>query len=257
VDDTAELDRVLQSGHAATAASLAARLRPTAESNSSSSDTDSSTRSNRPKLTEALHHVAAFSPKRPKSTQPVRAHSNHTQNHTRAAGPSTFQRSNSSPLRGTSKKEENDCPTPKLPPKRSSVHRPEVIVQPPTPSTVGSKFTRMAKGLARDIEAEQRGIWGAAIRDGDKEDDILAQSTVRERKGKSRASGVVERNPFSDIGNALNSDRSVTPRAPVVHLPDVTGLTSAVASPAKNGMDYHAYEADEEPREAEGMSVNP
>jgi hypothetical protein len=115
----------------------------------------------------------------------------------------------------------------------------------------------MAKGLARDIEAEQRGIWGAAIRDGDKEDDILAQSTVRERKGKSRASGVVERNPFSDIGNALNSDRSVTPRAPVVHLPDVTGLTSAVASPAKNGMDYHAYEADEEPREAEGMSVNP
>jgi hypothetical protein len=32
----------------------------------------------------------------------------------------------------------------------------------------------MARGLlARDIEAEQRGIWGATIRDGDKEDDIL------------------------------------------------------------------------------------
>lgn len=254
MDDTAELERVLQSGHAATAASLAARLR---ESNSSGSDTDSSTRSNRPKLTEALHRVAAFSPKRPKSTQPVRAHSNQTQNHTRAAGPSTYayQRSNSSP-RATSKKDENDFPTPKPPSKRSSVHRPEVIVQPPTPSTVGSKFTKMAKGLARDIEAEQRGIWGAAIRDGDREDDILAQSTVRERKGKNRASGGVERNPFSDIGNALSSDRRTTPRAPVVHLPDVTGLTSAVASPAKNGMDYHAYEAGEEPRETEGMSTS-
>ncbi|KIM72446.1 hypothetical protein PILCRDRAFT_829734 [Piloderma croceum F 1598] len=239
VDDTAELDRVLQLGHAATAASLAARLRPTAESTSSGSDTDSSTRSNRPKSTEALHRVATFSPKRPKSTQPMRAHLNHTQNHTRTAGPSTFQRSNSSPPRGTSKKDENDFPTPKPPPKRSSVHQPEVIVQLPTPSTVGSKFTKMAKGLARDIEAEQRVIWG-----------LPSGMEIRKIIFWRKARGGVERNPFSDIGNTLSSDRRTTPRAPVVHLPDVTGLTSAVASPAKNGMDYHAYEADKEPREA-------
>jgi hypothetical protein len=41
-----------------------------------------------------------------------------------------------------------------------------------------------------------------------------------------------------------------------VHLPDVTGLTSAIASPAKNGMDYYEYEADEEPKETEGMFVS-
>ena len=262
MDGTAELDQILQSGHEAAAASLAARLRPSGKSTSSGSDSDSSTRSSGPKLTEALHRVAAFSPKRPKSAQPMRAHSNQNQNQTRAAGPSTYayQRSNSSPPQATfnDNEDENGIPTPKPPSKRASVQRPEVIVQPPTPSTVGSKFTKMAKGLARDIEAEQRSIWGAAIRDGDKEEDIRAQSTVRERKGKSRGGG--ERNPFSDIGNALNSgmrNRKGTPRAPVVHLPDVTGLTSAVASPAKNGLDYYGYEAEEEPRETEGISVDP
>jgi hypothetical protein len=79
---------------------------------------------------------------------------------------------------------------------------------------------------------------------------------VRERNGKNRASGEVEGNPFSDIGNTLSLDRRATPRVPVVHLPDVTGLTSAIASPAKNGMDYYEYEADEEPKETEGMFVS-
>jgi hypothetical protein len=45
--------------------------------------------------------------------------------------------------------------------------------------------------------------------------------------------------------------RSAQTRPPKVHLPDGTGFTSAVASPAKNGLDYHGYEG-EEPREAEG-----
>lgn len=40
-------------------------------------------------------------------------------------------------------------------------------MQPPTPSSSDSRFTKMAKGLARDIEAEQRSMWGAALREAD------------------------------------------------------------------------------------------
>lgn len=255
MDDTAELDRVLQAGHAATASSLAARLRPTVESASSGSDTDSSTRSTRPKLTEALHRVAAFSPKRPRSAQSIFVYPN--QNSTRGAGPSTYtyQRSNSSPPKATFNGNDENNPTPKPRPKRTATQQPEVMVQPPTPSTAGSKFTKMARGLARDIEAEQRRIWGAAVKRGDGDGGTLAQSTVRERKLKSQ--GGEERNPFNDIGNSLGAgvrERKSTTKAPEVHLPDVTGLTSAIASPAKNGLDYHGYEYEggEEPRDAEG-----
>jgi hypothetical protein len=129
------------------------------------------------------------------------------------------------------------------------------MVKPTTPSTAGSKFTKMARGLARDIEDEQKIMWAAAVRNGGGEANSLAQSTVHARKGKSRGGGG-ERNPFHDIGNTLNlnvRDRTGTPMGLKVHLPDVTGLTSAVASPAKNGQDYYKYGGREGPREAEGM----
>jgi hypothetical protein len=260
VDDTAELDRVLRSGHAAAASSLAARLRPTADS-SSGSDSDSSSRSNRPKLSNALHCVASFSPKRPRSAQSQLGQSNH--NPTRGAGPSTsaYQPSQYSPPRAKfepSHEDENDIPTPKPRSKRNHAQaQPEVTVQPPTPSTGGSRFTKMARGLARDIEAEQKSLWSEAVRgSAGNDEDVLAHSTVHQRRGKHRAA---DRNPFSDIGNATGVNmvpivgtRRGTPRAPKVHLPDVTGLTSAVASPAKTGLDHYEYEGGEAPREAEG-----
>ena len=211
-------------------------------------------------MTEALHHVAAFSPQRPKTAQSLHAHSNQNQNPSRGAGPSTYayQRSNSSPPKTTFNDKENQNDTPTLKPrfKRTVIEQPEVMVQPPTPSTAGSKFTKMARGLARDIEAEQRTIWGTAIRHGNDNGDVLAQSTLRERKAKPRGE---ERNTFNDIGNSLGAgvrERKATPRAPKVHLPDVTGLTSAVASPAKNGLDYYVYEGCEEPQEAEGKFLS-
>lgn len=121
----------------------------------------------------------------------------------------------------------------------------------------------MARGLAKSIEEEQRNTWSEAIKSGNPQ----AQSTVHERRGKSRAGPqpVQERNPFSDIGNALGSgaraavgvrERKGTPRAPKVHLPDVTGLTSVVASPAKNGLGYYGYEAGDEPQAAEGTFLS-
>jgi hypothetical protein len=75
----------------------------------------------------------------------------------------------------------------------------------------------MARGLAKDIEAEQRAIWKATL--------------------------------------SSPADKKETLRVPQVHLPDVTGLTSAVASPAKNGQDYYGYESGEEPRGAESLSL--
>lgn len=210
--------------------------------------------------------MASFSPKRPRSAQSQLGQSYHKP--TRGAGPSTsvHQPSQCSPPRANfeaSHENENDIPTPKPRSKRTHAQaHPEVTVQPPTPSTGGSRFTKMARGLARDIEAEQRSLWSEAIRgSADKEEDVLAHSTVHQRRGKHR-SGAVDRNPFSDIGNAIGvstisnvGTRKGTPRAPKVHLPDVTGLTSAVASPAKIGLDHYEYEGGEAPREAEGTHL--
>lgn len=255
VDDTAELDRVLESGRAMTAASLAARLRSTAES-SSGSDSDTS---NRPKLSDALQRVSTFSPKRPRSA-PINQH--------QGAGPSTttYRRSHSSPTQAVNfdTSQENNIPTPRPRSKRAVARQPEVHIQPPTPSSIGSQFTKMARGLAKSIEEEQRNIWSEAIKGGSPQ----AQSTVHERRGKSRAGPqpAKERSPFSDIANAPGSgtgpaavsahDRKGAPRAAKVHLPDVTGLTSAVASPAKNGLSYYEYEAGDEPQAAEGMFLS-
>ncbi|KZP31422.1 hypothetical protein FIBSPDRAFT_849381 [Athelia psychrophila] len=203
VDDTSQLDRVLESGHTAITSSLAARLRPTVESATSESESDTSMRSNgRPKLSDALHRVATFSPKRPRA---------------------------------------------------AAVQQPEVQVQPPTPGSSDSRFTKMAKGLARDIEAEQRSMWGAALREAEGEVSVMAQSTVRDRKKQPRA-GASERNPFKDIGNSAAGTakaRNATPRTTKVHLPDVTGLTSAVASPARPGVSRHGYEGDNGTKQAE------
>lgn len=156
----------------------------------------------RPKLSDALHRVATFSPKRPRT---------------------------------------------------APIPQPEVQVQPPTPSSSDSRFTKMAKGLARDIEAEQRSMWGAALREADGDVSVIAQSTVRDRKKQPRA---VDKNPFKNIGSATGAgmkSKSATPKAAKVHLPDVTGLTSAIASPARPGISHQGYEGDHVTKQAESM----
>lgn len=127
--------------------------------------------------------------------------------------------------------------------------QPEVRLLPPTPSTVGSKFTKMARGLARELEVEAE------------------QSRWHSRAERSRTAAP-ERNPFSDIVNypsgsadairqptprrgAMKSQSGLTPNGKV-HLPDVTGLTSAVESPAKTGLQYYPCNTGDRPRESEG-----
>lgn len=37
-----------------------------------------------------------------------------------------------------------------------------------------------------------------------------------------------------------------------IHLPDITGLTSAVESPAKTGLQHYPYSTGDRPRDSEG-----
>jgi hypothetical protein len=229
VDSTAELDRVLQSGYAPGFGSHPSHVHSPLHSSSSSSASDSETP--RPKITDALRRVS-FSPKRPRSAQ-----SNHSDRHHVASSP--LARLN--PLPNPNAGVLPNIATPR-PGKRSNIllshsptaPNPEVRLQPPTPSTVGSRFTKMARGLAKEIEEEKY---------------------AHNHAESSRPSASVrDKNPFDTrrlSSGKLPSRSQQTPRGKV-HLPDVTGLTSAVESPAKLGLEYHPYRGEDIPRDTEG-----
>jgi len=252
VDSTAELDRILKSGYAAPP-SLRSRLGSPLSSASSASDSEGGAQA-RPKLSDHLRHVS-FSPKRPRSAQ-----SNRT------ASPVPMM----SPLGGRAQNESMNAPTPR--PSRKSnifpsyassppVQQPDVRVQPPTPSTTGSKLGRPTKSerLSSSVSRSQQ-----------QQGESSSGNNPRPSAPLSREEP--ERNPFSNIGNqtaevsfapsasvrrptprksSMRDNTTQTPRGKV-HLPDVTGLTSAVESPAKFGIEYAAYRADDRPRDSEG-----
>lgn len=70
-----------------------------------------------------------------------------------------------------------DIPTPRH--KSHSKSHPQVKVQPPTPTNSSSKFVRMAKGLAKEIESERERLENRV------EEDVIP-TPVRE---KSRSKG--------------------------------------------------------------------
>ncbi|KAG5640635.1 hypothetical protein DXG03_007705, partial [Asterophora parasitica] len=217
VDSTAELDRVLQSGRHIPPGHIQSPL----HSSSSSSASESEQPTARPKLSDALRRVS-FSPQRPRSN---------------AGSP----RSTSRQLPNTSENQ----PTPKAK-KRTSIFpsytpqqvaQPQVRLQPPTPSSAGSQFSKMARGITREIEQAQ---------------------------AQGQSSRQPERNPFDTSTTKQPTPRKAsamkqrphtqTPRGKV-QLPDVTGLTSAVESPAKMGSEYYAYRSEGSPRENEGLHL--
>ena len=162
IDDSAHLDRVLRTGHAPPRTLNASLRSPLPSSSSSSSDSPhQSTR--RPKLSDGLSR-ATFSPKRPRNPQAFvspRAE--------RSGG--TRNRISHSPGRVSF-----DIPTPRV--KSHSKIHPQVNVQPPTPSNASSKFTKMAKGLAREIENERERVQNRA-----EEDFVPTPSRERSRSG--------------------------------------------------------------------------
>ncbi|KAJ7857636.1 hypothetical protein B0H14DRAFT_3108118 [Mycena olivaceomarginata] len=93
------------------------------------------------------------------------------------------------------------------------------------PVSPPSQFTKAARGLARDLIEEQQ-----------------------------------DRNPFSDIANRVETSKGDATRRSAhskshVYLPDVTGLTSAVESPAKPG-GYNGYPVDDRPRDSEARLLS-
>lgn len=126
-----------------------------------------------------------------------------------------------------------------------------VNVNPPTPSehqSEGSTFPRLAKGITREIEAARR----PRIQ-RDPETQPYAHSTVRRRDYGQDV-------PLKEIANQLGGTPRLTTRLTPrsvsmkrVHLPDITGLTSAVESPSRVGLKYLGYDAPGE-TEVDGQS---
>ncbi|KAF8158574.1 hypothetical protein B0H34DRAFT_464811 [Crassisporium funariophilum] len=256
VDSTAELDRILESGHAPPPSARSRSVRVTSPASSASSSVSDEEggqepvqSSSRPKLTDHLRHVS-FSPKRPRSAQS--SHSNPASPLARASR--NLDDNNAS----------MNMPTPRpmrrsniFPSYASSPAQPEVRLQPATPSTAGSKFSRMARGINKELEATQNHLTAAQQRAA----DASAAATMARP-----ASAPVERNPFHDIAYQFPDPPSSfrpTPRkgsmrdtsSRKVQLPDVTGLTNAVESPAKYGAEYYPYRADNRPRDSEARFV--
>ncbi|KAJ7459702.1 hypothetical protein FB451DRAFT_1271215 [Mycena latifolia] len=115
--------------------------------------------------------------------------------------------------------DDSNIPTPR-PQRRNTTG-----LSPPTPA---SQFTRAVRGLTRDLVEEQQ-------------------------------QHLHERNPFTDIANRVeagDATRRSASNKSRVYLPDVTGLTSAVQSPAKVGGVYNAYAPDDRPRDSEARLLS-
>ena len=135
-----------------------------------------------------------------------------------------------------------------------------IAVNPPTPS-IGSQFSKMARDLAKDIEASQRQVTEAAQPNSNRN---LTHSTSKQSRN-------FQRNPLHDIANQQPPDRhktrssspvaldieedpsrrnrSMRPRSNTsvlrgnekVQLPDLTGLTSVVGTPLKSHNEWRKY----------------
>ena len=207
------------------------RIHSPLHSSSSSSDSEhaKSPTITHPKLSDSLRKSVTFSPKRPRSAQsnpsevrhripissPLSSSRHKLKDNERGAGHSAPQAANMPTPKP--KKRASIFPSRPASPGPSSTGGPQVRLHPPTPSSAGSQFSKMARGLVKEIQQEEH--------------------QARKSSGST------------------GKYQAQTPRGKV-HLPDVTGLTSAVESPAKTGMeyDYYPYRADDSPREIEGQN---
>ena len=170
VDSTAEIDRIVSAQHVA-ANTRRVRSPNSEQSTSSSSEPDTpEPTSSKPKLSDALSHLT-FSPKRPRSPAlPLRSASPAQPHCSARGGTSTFAqretlqppqshrptaRSSSLRVPQVDAREGEPTPRPRKVHLRTQDVNLDIARHPPTPSTGNSNFTRLAKGLAREIEAEQ------------------------------------------------------------------------------------------------------
>lgn len=201
VESTLGLDRLLQNGLPTSQPSNSRSVRIRAPLSSSTSSSASD--SERLRLTEALMEVP-FSPKRPRNASPRAAPV--TRNRSRPQASNHW----SGAMEHLPHVGEENMPTPRpgrYPTISSRDPKPaRILLQPPTPSRRNAqpKTPRSAMRPSQPIV-----------------DD--------------------DRNPFHDIVNQSRPRHAPPSSRSRLHLPDVTGLTSAVASPAKGEQGYMGY----------------
>jgi hypothetical protein len=180
VDSTADLDQVLSAQHARAATR---RIRsPHSEQSTSSSSSEPDTpdpASSKPKLSDTLSHLT-LSPKRPlspalrpRSASPAQIRGSARRLTSMSSRPGLENPPQSRPVTGRPSSlrvrqvETGECePTPR--PRKVQMQAQIVnsnsdnVLRLPTPSTGNSNFTRLARGLAREIEAEQS-RWHAPV----------------------------------------------------------------------------------------------
>ena len=133
---------------------------------------------------------------------------------------------------------------------------PEVNILPATPSLKqslrdrdeSSKFTAMARGLAKEIEAEADAVLKHNVRQAaDATPRAYHHSTIQNKARRQRS-------PLRDMVNEKppRMPYAATPFKKSVQLPDVTGLTSAITSPSKVEVEFYGYDP-KDTTEAEGM----
>jgi hypothetical protein len=98
-----------------------------------------------------------------------------------------------------------------------------------------SQLPKMTQDLAHDIGSESR--IHPHLTTKDKENDPTPRAPKRGIFASAPAASHQKRPPFSDILNSgyVEAKRKANGR---VHLPDVTGVTSAIQSPMKDGEEY-------------------
>ncbi|KAI0775518.1 hypothetical protein BD413DRAFT_470828 [Trametes elegans] len=252
VDDTAELDRVLESGRAPPTTIRSAR---SSTISSSSSDTTEPISPQpqyepRPRLSDALSHLT-FSPKRPRSAQALPSpRITSLTSQTRSSTPDRTSFSRHLPRSGSPvtlpastpriQRRLNQSLSYAQPSFSQTPPSPEFNVHPATPSmNQSSKFTNMARGIAREIEEEADAVMRNNVRP-DSTPRPYHHSTIAAKPKRQRS-------PLREMMNE-KPDRSLHPATPFkqrVHLPDVTGLTSAIASPAKVDVEFYGYDPKE------------
>ncbi|KAK0187925.1 hypothetical protein F5146DRAFT_934495 [Armillaria mellea] len=244
VDDTAELDRILASGYVPPPSLSSRSVRLRSPQSASPPSSDSEGQQSRPKISDALRHVS-FSPKRPRSPRGAKDH-----NVARHA-PSPLRRQPTLP------NVDKDVLTPKPHSTKratdlshASPHQPHVRLHPPTPTPSGSRFTKMAHGITKELDHE--------IEQGHRHNQSSAadRTTLREAGNQARdQSRSMQATPRrSSFRQPVQMSANVSKSR--LQLPDVTGLTSAVESPVRGAYQYHAYQASKEARESDARLLS-
>ncbi|KAG2365161.1 hypothetical protein BDR07DRAFT_1399588 [Suillus spraguei] len=250
-------------------AALAARLRsPPLEPELAESEADHSLNISRRKLSDNLQRVG-FSPRRPRNLQrttasqqsPSRAHSyvHGAPDLQHIHIPSYSRKATTPKARKASHSVSFDVDAT---PVRRHVSQPQVNIQPPTPSASSSKFTRLARGLAKDVH-EAQAEDAELFQNKSQTTTIPRAAPVGSRRASTKHHDVKQ--PLHDVVDHsavdVNVESAQTSRSfrkaskGRVNLPDLTGLTSAVVSPAKTNLERYGIKTAGSSKEVESRLI--